>query len=198
MGGCCAPRRRPDRPWSAAALLALCGLLSTGAGCAAAPGGEAAGAGAAGVGGRQAGRPQDEARPGRARADDARRAVAHLPGGRTCVLEIADTERSREVGYMHRTRVGEEEGMIFVFPRSDFHSFWMRNTLVPLDIIWMDGDFTVFHIEHEVPPCRADPCPSYGPVRKARYVLEVRGGMARREGLKSGDRLRIAFPEPVP
>lgn len=126
---------------------------------------------------------------------DARRAEVRFPHGRLFIAEIADTPERQQRGYMFRTDVGEQDAMIFVFPQADFHSFWMKNTLMPLDMIWMDDAFTVVHIEASVPPCKADPCPDYGPPRKARYVLEVRGGVTRRERLAIGDHLKISFPQ---
>jgi hypothetical protein len=127
---------------------------------------------------------------------DARRAEVRLPSGRLIVAEIADTPERIQRGYMFRREVGDGEGMIFVFPEPGIHSFWMKNTLVPLDMLWLEEDGRVIHVEASVPPCRADPCPGYGPPRKARYVLEVRGGTAAREGLVIGDRVRISFPQP--
>ncbi len=98
---------------------------------------------------------------------------------------------------MFRREIRDDQAMIFVFPEAGVHPFWMKNTLVALDMIWMDDAFTVIHLEIAAPPCAADPCPNYGPVRKARYVLEVRGGVAAHEGLKIGDRLQISFPQLV-
>lgn len=125
---------------------------------------------------------------------DARRAEVRFPGGRIVAAEIADTAQRVATGYMFRTEVGEGEGMIFVFPRPDIHTFYMKNTLVPLDMIWMDESFNVLYIQPSAPPCKADPCATYGPPRKAAYVLEVRGGAVAREGLKVGDRLGVVFP----
>jgi uncharacterized protein len=130
-------------------------------------------------------------------AGDPRRAEVRFPRGRLFVAEMADTPHRTQEGYMFRREVKENEAMIFVFPETDFHPFWMKNTLVSLDMIWMDDDFMVIHIEPSVPPCKADPCASYGPPRKSRYVLEVRGGTTAREGLKVGERLRILFPQSV-
>jgi hypothetical protein len=183
------------RRWTPGRLLAAAAIAAAIAGCGSeAPAGDpprasappaAAPPAAGGTGGSEAG-------------DDPRRAEVILPGDRRVIAEIADTPARIARGYMFRREVREDEGMVFVFPEPGFHPFWMKNTLVPLDIIWMDDAFTVFHIEHMTPPCKADPCPGYGPVRKARYVLELRGGTARRAGLKPGDRLRIAFPQPGP
>lgn len=127
---------------------------------------------------------------------DARRAEVVLPGGRVISAEIADTPYRMQFGYMFRERVGTGEGMIFVYPVAGFHSMWMKNTLVPLDMVWMDADFRVVHVERSVPPCRADPCPAYGPLRRANYVLEVRGGSIEPDRLAPGDRVSVSFPRP--
>ena len=130
---------------------------------------------------------------------DARRAEVRFPGGRVIAAEIADTLERIAYGYMFRPEVGEQDGMVFVFPEPGVHNFWMKNTLVPLDIIWMDQTRAIFHIQAATPPCRADPCPGYGPLHATSYVLELRAGTAAREGLKAGDRLSIVFPgEPGP
>jgi hypothetical protein len=170
-------------------------LLAAGLTACFAAGPEAAGAGESGAAPGAAPGGAAVSLSERARAAfDARRAEVRFPRGRTVAAEIADTPERVALGYMYRTEVGEAEGMIFVFPRPDVHPFWMKNTLVPLDMIWMDESFNVLHVQPSAPPCRADPCPSYGPPRKAAYVLEVRGGTAAREGLKAGDRLGVVFP----
>jgi uncharacterized protein len=166
---------------AAITALGLAGLVGASA-CGAAPGGAA---------------PAPErnvVRPGGARAAAKRRAAVYLPSGRVIAAEIADTPARLEEGYMFRREVGADDGMIFVFPDSGLHAFWMKNTLVPLDMIWMDDAFAVVYVQAMAPPCSSDPCATYGPPRKARYVLELQGGSAAREGLKIGDRLRIAFP----
>ena len=121
-------------------------------------------------------------------------AEVRFPGGRAIAAVIADTPERIMYGYMFRPEVREDEGMLFIFPSPGVHGFWMKNTLVPLDIIWMDGNRAIVHIEEAAPPCRADPCPGYGPMRVVSSVLEVRAGTAVREGLKRGDRLSIVLP----
>lgn len=97
----------------------------------------------------------------------------------TCVnVEIADSEDSRARGLMFRKELPEESGMFFIFPGDGVYSFWMKNTLIPLDIIWLDKDFKVVHIKSFVPPCESFNCPSYNPELEARYVLEVNAGFA--------------------
>lgn len=106
-------------------------------------------------------------------------------GERCVTLEIARTPEERRQGLMYRTALAAETGMLFIFEQPGYHSFWMKNTLIPLDILWLDENLTVVHIERNVPPCATDPCPSYRPPVEARYVLEVNAGAA--EGIGVGD-----------
>lgn len=95
----------------------------------------------------------------------------------TCVeLEIADTDDSRARGLMFRKELPANSGMLFIFPQDGIYSFWMKNTLLPLDMIWLDNDLRVVDIKSFVPVCRSYDCPSYTPVSQARYVLEVNAG----------------------
>jgi hypothetical protein len=119
-------------------------------------------------------------------------AVAVLPSGAEFSLEVAADPASRERGYMFRERVGEREGMIFVFDQPDRHSFWMKNCRVSLDIVWLDSAFRIVDIAHDRKPCpeRGD-CPSVQPAAPARYALEFAGGTAKREGLERGDAIAV-------
>ena len=126
---------------------------------------------------------------------EALRADVRFPGGRRFAAEIADTPLRQARGYMRRAEIGPDEAMVFVFEAPGVRTFWMKNVVVPLDMIWMDETFRIVHIDHAVPPCRVDPCPSYGTIRATRYVLEVAGGIARSEELAVGDKLQITFPE---
>jgi hypothetical protein len=106
--------------------------------------------------------------------------------------EIAATPEARQRGLMFRNALGPDEGMVFVFDQPGPHAFWMKNTLIPLDIIWLAADRRIVHIAHSVPPCKADPCPSYPPAADtAVYVLEVASGVARRHALGVGDVLQF-------
>lgn len=125
-------------------------------------------------------------------------AVAVWPSGKEFSLEIADTDEARARGYMFREKVGPDEGMLFVFDRAAPHGFWMRNCKVSLDIIWLDANFRVAHIAPDVPPCADDEeCPSVYPMRPGRYVLEVAGGTAAREGLEVGQRIDVLAEPPI-
>ncbi len=101
-------------------------------------------------------------------------------------VEIVQDSESRTKGLMFRESMPPDRGMLFVFPRSAVYPFWMKNTLLPLDMIWMDYSRRIVHIESDVPPCKEDPCPQYSPHDKALYVLELNAGEAAKLGLKSG------------
>jgi uncharacterized membrane protein (UPF0127 family) len=106
-------------------------------------------------------------------------------------VEIARTEPERARGLMFRERMGAEEGMVFLFEEEGSYPFWMKNTLIPLDMIWLDRGRRIVHIAHSVPPCKADPCPSYPHEGAALYVVEVNAGFAKKHGVKVGDSLEF-------
>ena len=85
----------------------------------------------------------------------------------------------------------------FSFPTVGNYPFWMKNTLIPLDMIWIDSDRRIVRVKHDVPPCRVLECPSYDPEAPARYVLEIAAGVAKVHGLKEGDPLQFVQTEGV-
>ena len=115
-----------------------------------------------------------------------------FPDGYVVRVEVAANDELRAQGLMYRDRLREAHGMIFLFARSDVYPFWMKNTLIPLDILWIDESRRVAHVKFNVPPCQADPCPNYDPGVPARYVLEVAGGVAKGHGIKTGDQLAFS------
>ena len=106
-------------------------------------------------------------------------------------LEIAADQEMRSQGLMYRDHLADDRGMIFVFPQSGDYAFWMKNTIIPLDMIWIDEGKKVVHVTSDVPPCQADPCPSYPPGAQAMYVLEVAAGVAAKHHVAAGDVLRF-------
>ena len=120
-----------------------------------------------------------------------------FPNGKAVTAELAVTDAEREKGLMFREKLLPDQGMLFVFERDGVHGFWMKNTLIPLDMLWLDAGKSVAYIAADVPPCTADPCPSYGPEFPARYVLELKAGEAAARGIKVGDRLQFVLPESV-
>ncbi len=107
-------------------------------------------------------------------------------------VELATTPQDHARGLMHRDRLGEGRGMLFVFPESAPRAFWMKHVRFPLDLIYIGADRRIGRIVHRAPPCpgAAAPCPLYpSPPGGARWVLEVEGGTAERLGIQVGDRL---------
>lgn len=118
-----------------------------------------------------------------------------FPDGFVVAVEIAADDERRAQGLMYRDRLDPGHGMLFLFPHNTVLSFWMKNTRIPLDMIFLDSDRRIVGIVESAPPCKFDPCPSYGPNAIARYVLEVGGGQARAHELKKGDVLQFVGTE---
>lgn len=121
-----------------------------------------------------------------------------FPDGTRVSVEIAATDAERQRGLMFRKALAPNEGMIFIFDEVGFYPFWMKNTLIPLDMIWLDPEGRVVSIAPSVPPCKADPCPTYPPSAEALYVVEVVSGFAKAHGVKIGDRLVLKGLPPHP
>ena len=121
-----------------------------------------------------------------------------LPDGAVFHVELATDDQTRGQGLMFRDRVREKTGMLFLFPTSQPLSFWMKNTIIPLDIVFMDETGRVVDVQFDVPPCRADPCPGYpANAVMGRYVLEVGAGVARQHGIGPGSVLKLEGIENV-
>ena len=101
--------------------------------------------------------------------------------------EIADSEDEREQGLMFRKELGSNEGMLFVFDDENFRIFWMKNTLISLDLIFIDGNKAVVDVQEGFLPCKRELCESYTSKAKAKYVLEVNAGFAAENSIKDGD-----------
>lgn len=108
-------------------------------------------------------------------------------------VEIADTPEERARGLMYREELGEDEGMLFVYEEEDYRSFWMKNTLIPLDIIFLDSDFEVINIEkaHPEPNTSDENLASYESERPAQYVLEINQNRSEEIGLEKGSEMSL-------
>lgn len=111
-------------------------------------------------------------------------------------LEVAHTRQQQSIGLMFRELLADDRGMLFPFVPPRPVSFWMKNVLISLDMVFVyQGD--VVAIARDVPPCEADPCPTYGPDRQlVDYVIELRGGLARELNLQPGDAIDIQWLDP--
>ena len=112
-------------------------------------------------------------------------------GGKTFSVEIADTQQEHALGLMYRDSMPADHGMIFLFPNEAPRSFWMKNTRIPLDIMYFDKDLKLVSISAGTPPCRVSNCPSYPSKAPAQYVLELNAGVASSLGVKVGDQLTL-------
>jgi uncharacterized membrane protein (UPF0127 family) len=101
--------------------------------------------------------------------------------------EIAVTAAERGRGLMFRDKLAKDRGMLFVFPEEGLHRFWMKNTRIELDIIFIAADRRVVSISRRAQPCRQDPCDRYSPEGNVAYALEIAGGLAATYGFAAGD-----------
>lgn len=110
--------------------------------------------------------------------------------GRTFQVELALDDAARTKGLMFRTEMAEDHGMLFLFPNEDRRAFWMKNTKIPLDIMYFDRNRRFVSAAYNVPTCSlGDRCPNYPSDGAAQYVLELNAGVGKRLGLVPGDSL---------
>ena len=103
-------------------------------------------------------------------------------------VEIADTPEKREIGLMYRKEMARDRGMIFIFPYESPQSFWMKNTILPLDMIFINGDKKIVGIVEQTVPFSLDP---RGVPAPSQFVLEINGGLAKLYGMRPGDGVRF-------
>lgn len=107
-------------------------------------------------------------------------------------IEIADDPAERARGLSGRTGLTDSYGMLFLFPEADRHGFWMKDMLVPIDIVWLDAEGVIVGIEESVSP---DTYPeAFLPPSPVMQVLEVRAGLSREKGWAAGTRLSLPIP----
>lgn len=112
-------------------------------------------------------------------------------GPATFQVEMAQTPEERERGLMFRRKLPQDRGMLFVQSPGPA-AFWMKNTYIPLDLLYFDVDGQLLQIEAGAPPCATPNCPIYpSDTTTVRYILEINAGEAARRGIRVGDRLRL-------
>lgn len=102
-------------------------------------------------------------------------------------LELARTAEQRNQGLMFRKELAPDKGMLFMFETEGRHCFWMKNTYISLDIIWLNQNKEVVDIKKDAQPCKSDPCAKFCPDKNGSYILEVNAGTCQRLGLRVGD-----------
>jgi uncharacterized membrane protein (UPF0127 family) len=111
--------------------------------------------------------------------------------GQRFTVEVADTREKQSLGLMFRDQLPESHGMLFIFPGEAMRSFWMKNTRIPLDIFYFDGELRLVNVAENASPCRTRRCPGYLSTGPARYVLELNAGKAAELGVQPGDLLEL-------
>ena len=118
-------------------------------------------------------------------------------GGERFAVEIADDDAERARGLMFRDELAKGTGMLFIHDAEEPQAYWMKNTHIPLDILYFDSARKLVTQQRNVPPCSGgNRCPSYPSDQPARYVLELNAGEAER--LKLQDGAEIGFGEGIP
>jgi uncharacterized membrane protein (UPF0127 family) len=104
-------------------------------------------------------------------------------------VELAVNPEEVSRGLMFREHLDPDKGMLFIYKYEGVHYFWMKNTLIPLDMIWINGNGEIISISNDVQPCQTSQCPLIGPEQKVQYVLELNGGTSDKIGLAIGDKI---------
>ena len=115
--------------------------------------------------------------------------------GDTLIADIADTQEKMYAGLSVRDSMNESEGMLFPFATEQPQGFWMKGMKFPIDIIWLDKDKKVVHIEPSLTPCTPFSCPTYTPSQPSLYVLETVSGFAAKHDVKEGTVLQFDLPK---
>jgi len=119
-------------------------------------------------------------------------------GGQRYRVEVMDDDAGRARGLMFREHMNDDAGMLFIHDREEPQAYWMKNTRIPLDILYFDRALRLVAQQRDVPPCSAgNACPSYPSRKPARYVLELNAGQAARLGLEDGTTLRLSEDIPA-
>src|ERR1700730_14973439 len=116
-----------------------------------------------------------------------------LPGGQVIRVETMISNFEVLRGMMFRTSLASDRGMLFVHAKPDHYTYWMYQTLIPLDIIWLDSKRDIVEMVADAQPCttQASKCAQYGGKQISSFVLEIPGGMARKFGLQLGQRIQL-------
>ena len=105
--------------------------------------------------------------------------------------EVADNTSTRERGLMNRRHLDDNKGMLFVFEKEGDYPFWMKNTLIALDMIWINQSNQVVFIKKNALSCGQGECNNIVPNQNGTYVLEINGGLAQKNNIKVGDSVVI-------
>lgn len=103
-------------------------------------------------------------------------------------VEVVSKPVAMQMGLMYRKHLAKDRGMLFIFQQEESQSFWMKNTFIPLDMIFISAGFRIVDIT-TMQPCTTDPCPDYTSRQPAQYCLEVNAGYCRSHNIAVGDKI---------
>lgn len=107
-------------------------------------------------------------------------------------IDVALTDKEKQDGLSIKSSMKENEGMLFIFDKPNYQSFWMKGMKFPIDIIWLNENLSIVHIEKSLEPCETlITCPSFRPTSESLYVLETISGFSEKYGLKIGNKINI-------
>ena len=133
--------------------------------------------------------PRDPEKPAPLRTAKVTFPASGRDGGETTItVEVAQKDHDRERGLMYRTRMGDDHGMIFLFEEKSDHAFWMHNTCIPLDMLYLDDDGLIVGIEENTPTISDD---TFEVGCESKYVLELNAGWTRAHGVFAGQKVKI-------
>lgn len=120
----------------------------------------------------------------------AEKATVILPSGNQLIVDVVSSEEDRAKGLSGREHLTDSEGMLFLHTYSAQHAYWMKDMVIPIDMIWLQ-DEEIIHIEENVPIETGEEYTHYRPEKPANRVLEVRAGLSEKQRLHEGDHLDI-------
>jgi len=106
-------------------------------------------------------------------------------------VDVASTPPQRSKGLMYREVLEPDQGMWFVFQQPQKYGFWMKNMVIPVDIIWVNNEYKIVFIAEDVQPCQKTPCTVVSPDKAASFVLEVPAGSVGGFRFQIGDRVKV-------
>ncbi|MEK6918405.1 MAG: DUF192 domain-containing protein [Nanoarchaeota archaeon] len=106
-------------------------------------------------------------------------------------ISLQKTPEERKAGLMYNTGIRDDQGMLFLFEEEGKHGIWMKNMIIPLDILWLDKNGVVVFHTNNTQPCKGEVCPTITNNESALYVLEINAGMAKKQGITIGSKASI-------
>lgn len=122
---------------------------------------------------------------------DKNESICFIANNQCFNVEIAQTAVEKEKGLMFRQNLDSNKGMLFIYQTPGIYSFWMKNTIIPLDIIWIGENKTVVYIKENAEPCKTESCEIFIPNEEAIYVLEINAGLVEKYNLTIGEKVNL-------